>query len=127
MNLDDTTPAASAAQDTSTDDDTLPKGDDDAAGESHANNEVALEGTQASDVTAAAAAGHRCGDHHTPLDEATAAQVTAAAEAAVPGGTVLKVEAEDDGYEAHVMGTDGIEVEVYFDQDFAVLKTVPAG
>ena len=57
-----------------------------------------------------------------PLTGDIADQVTAAAEAAVPGGTVTKVEQEDDGYEAHVTDVDGSEVEVYFDQDLAVVE-----
>ena len=73
--------------------------------------------------------GHRDGEggrgHHdeTPLSGAVADEVTAATEAAVPGGTVTKVEQEGTGYEAHVTDADGNEVEVYFDQDMNVLET----
>ena len=64
----------------------------------------------------------RMGDE-TPLTGSVAEQVTAAAVAAVPGGTVTKVEQEGTGYEAHVTDADGNEVEVYFDQDMNVLET----
>jgi uncharacterized membrane protein YkoI len=56
-----------------------------------------------------------------PLAGDVAAKVKAAAEAKVPGGTVLRVEADGDGgsaYEAHVRKADGSEVEVLVDKDF---------
>jgi uncharacterized membrane protein YkoI len=73
--------------------------------------------------------GGRHGGHGGPggrPDEAaltgdTADKVTAAAKAKVPGGTVLRVEADGDGdsaYEAHVRKSDGTEVEVLVDKDF---------
>ena len=57
------------------------------------------------------------------LTGATAAKVTAAAKAKVPGGTVLRVETDADHgspYEAHVRKADGTEVEVLVDKDFEV-------
>lgn len=67
------------------------------------------------------------GDEHgasteTPLSGAQADAVTAAAEAAVPGGSVTKVEQEGTEFEAHVTDGDGNEVEVHFDADLNVLE-----
>ncbi len=57
----------------------------------------------------------------TPLTGDDATQATAAAEAAVPGGTIIRVETDSDGvYEAHVRKSDGTEVEVKMDKDFKV-------
>lgn len=67
--------------------------------------------------------GHERGGHdETPLTGDLADRVTAAAEAAVPGGTVDRVETDGDGYEAHVTDADGNEVEVHLDQDLDVLE-----
>jgi predicted enzyme related to lactoylglutathione lyase len=54
-----------------------------------------------------------------------ATQVTAAAEAAVPGGTVVRVETDAQGaaYEAHMTDADGTPVTVTFDEDHNVLAT----
>lgn len=51
-------------------------------------------------------------------------QVTAAALAAVPGGTVERVETDDDGavYEAHMTDADGDRVTVTFDADVNVVE-----
>ncbi len=65
--------------------------------------------------------GKRDGMNETPLTGADAEKATAAALAAVPGGTVLRVETDSDGtYEAHVTKSDGTEVEVKMDKDFNV-------
>jgi hypothetical protein len=57
----------------------------------------------------------------TPLTGTDAERATAAAEEAVSGGTVIRVETDSDGvYEAHVRRSDGTEVEVKMDKDFAV-------
>ncbi len=61
----------------------------------------------------------------TPLTGDNAAKATAAAEAAVPGGTVIRVETDSDGgatYEAHVTKSDGTEVVVKLDKDFGVMS-----
>jgi len=60
----------------------------------------------------------------TLLTGTTAQKVKAAAEAAVPGGTVLRVETDSDGspYEAHVRKSDGTEVVVKVDKSFKVTK-----
>ena len=50
--------------------------------------------------------------------------MTAAAEAKVPGGTVVRVETDADGhakYEAHMTKADGTPVTVYVDESFAVV------
>jgi len=55
----------------------------------------------------------------------TAAKVTAAAQAKVPGGTVVRVETDADGnakYEAHMTKADGSRVTVYVNADFEVVS-----
>jgi hypothetical protein len=55
----------------------------------------------------------------------TAAKVTAAAKAKVPGGTIVRVETDADGnalYEAHMTKADGTPVTVYVDRDFNVVS-----
>jgi uncharacterized membrane protein YkoI len=57
------------------------------------------------------------------LPSDVAAQVKAAAEKKVPGGTVERVETDVDHgspYEAHVKKSDGTELEVLVDKDFQV-------
>jgi hypothetical protein len=57
------------------------------------------------------------------LADDVAAKVKAAAEAKVPGGTVLRVETDVDHgspYEAHVRKADGTEVEVLVNESFDV-------
>jgi hypothetical protein len=71
------------------------------------------------------------GAGETPLEGDTAASVTAAAQAAVPDGTVDRVETDSDGspYEAHVTKADGTHVVVKVDAGFAVtaIEDMPAG
>ncbi|HEX4624027.1 MAG TPA: hypothetical protein VH231_06195, partial [Solirubrobacteraceae bacterium] len=48
--------------------------------------------------------------------------------AAVPGGTVARVSAENDGvsgavYEAHATKADGTRVELQFDKDYKLVAT----
>ena len=64
--------------------------------------------------------------NETALTGDTAAKVKAAAEAAVPGGTVLRVENDSDGsaYEAHVRKADGTFVTLKIDASFKVTDTV---
>lgn len=63
----------------------------------------------------------RCdGPKREPLDEATAAKVTAAAEKAVPGATVKKTGKHGDGYFAAMVKEDGTKVLVRMDKDFTV-------
>jgi hypothetical protein len=61
----------------------------------------------------------------TPLTGDVLAQVTAAAQAAVPDGTIVRVETDNDGvYEAHMTRADGTEVIVQVGADYAVTATV---
>jgi uncharacterized membrane protein YkoI len=55
----------------------------------------------------------------------TAAKVTAAAKAELPGATIERVETDADGnakYEAHVRKADGSRATVYVDDDFDVVS-----
>jgi len=63
------------------------------------------------------------------LTGATADKVTAAALAAVPGGTVQRVETDAEGavYEAHMLKADGTPVTVKFDANFNVTGTESGG
>jgi hypothetical protein len=65
------------------------------------------------------------GPGETLLTGATAEKVKAAALAAVPGGTIIRVETDSAGspYEAHVSKADGTEVTVKVDADFKVTAT----
>jgi hypothetical protein len=64
----------------------------------------------------------RHGPGETLLTGTTAAKVKAAALAAVPGGTIIRVETDSAGspYEAHVRKADGSIVTVKVDKDFKV-------
>ena len=63
--------------------------------------------------------GHGPGE--TLLTGSDAEKATAAAKAAVPDGTVLRVETDSDGvYEAHVRKSDGTEVVVAMAKNFTV-------
>jgi uncharacterized membrane protein YkoI len=70
------------------------------------------------------AGGHRDGE--TALTGDDLAKATAAAQAAVPGGTVERAETDADGatYEVHMTKTDGTHVTVELDANFAVTGTV---
>ena len=65
------------------------------------------------------------GPGETLLTGTTADQVKAAALAAVPGGTIIRVETDSAGspYEAHVTKSDGTVVTVKVDANFKVTKT----
>jgi hypothetical protein len=65
------------------------------------------------------------GPGETLLTGTTAEKVKAAALAAVPGGTVIRVETDSAGspYEAHVKKSDGTEVTVKLDASFKVTAT----
>jgi hypothetical protein len=59
-----------------------------------------------------------------------ATKVTEAAQAKVPGGTIIRVETDADGnalYEAHMTKADGTPVTVYVDKDFNVVSTDSGG
>ena len=65
------------------------------------------------------------GPGETLLTDGTASKVKAAALAAVPGGTVIRVETDSAGspYEAHVQKSDGSIVTVKIDNSFNVTST----
>jgi flagellar hook-length control protein FliK len=71
------------------------------------------------------------GAGETALEGDVAAQVTAAAQAAIPDGTVDRVETDSEGspYEAHVTKADGTQVVLKIDENFTVTATedMPAG
>jgi hypothetical protein len=66
------------------------------------------------------------GPNETVLTGDTADKVTAAAKAAVPGATVLRVETDSEGspYEAHMQKSDGSIVTVKIDSNFNVTETI---
>jgi len=73
--------------------------------------------------------GHQRSDE-TLLTGDTASKVTAAAQAKVPGGTVVRVETDADGnalYEAHMVDASGNPVTVYVDKDFGVVSVETGG
>jgi hypothetical protein len=62
----------------------------------------------------------------TPLTGDALAKVTAAAEAKVPGGTIVRVETDADGhakYEAHMTDSSGNPITVYVDASYQVVST----
>jgi hypothetical protein len=65
------------------------------------------------------------GPGETLLTDGTASKVKAAALAAVPGGTIIRVETDSAGspYEAHVQKSDGSIVTVKIDDGFNVTST----
>lgn len=67
----------------------------------------------------------RHGPGETLLTDGTASKVKGAALAAVPGGTVIRVETDSAGspYEAHVQKSDGSIVTVKIDDSFNVTST----
>ena len=68
--------------------------------------------------------GPRGGSGETALTGTDADQVTAAALAAYPEATIQRVETDADGvYEAHLTTTDGQQLTVQIDADFAVTGT----
>ena len=79
--------------------------------------------------------GHPAGPHQangiteTILTGDTATKVTAAAQAAVPGGTIQRVETDAEGavYEAHMLKADGTPVTVKFDANYNVTATETGG
>jgi hypothetical protein len=73
-------------------------------------------------VSTAASTSGQSESGETTLTGTTAQKVRAAALAAVPGGTVVRVETSRDGagYEAHVTKADGTQVVVRVDKNFKV-------
>jgi hypothetical protein len=78
--------------------------------------------SSSSGSTTAASSHPRHGPGETLLTGTTAQKVRAAALAAVPGGTIIRVETDSDGspYEAHVTKADGSKVTVKVDTAFKV-------
>lgn len=66
------------------------------------------------------------GPNETLLTGDTATKVTAAAKAAVPSGTIIRVETDSEGspYEAHIRKADGTYVTVKIDSSFKVTSTI---
>jgi uncharacterized membrane protein YkoI len=96
-----------------------------ASGSGSSNNSATTTTTTPSAPSAQQPWGHQRSDE-TLLTGDTASKVTAAAEAEVPGGTVIRVETDADGnalYEAHMTTADGTPVTVYVDKDFNVVST----
>jgi hypothetical protein len=91
-----------------------------------------IASTTAASTTLAATApnpqhpfGHQRSDE-TPLTGDALAKVTAAAQAKVPGGTIVRVETDADGhakYEAHMTDASGNPITVYVNDAFAVVGT----
>src|SRR5689334_3445913 len=96
-------------------------------------NFLGVAGAQTSSSTPADAGPHTAnGKAETPLTGDDAGKATAAAQAAVPGATVDRVEtdADDSGtYEAHVTKADGSKATVEMDESFNVTSVDegPAG
>lgn len=77
--------------------------------------------SSSSSATATASSGNQSDLGETLLTGTTAQKVRTAALAAVPGGTILRVETSRDGsYEAHVQKSDGTDVVVRLDKNFKV-------
>jgi hypothetical protein len=66
----------------------------------------------------------------TPLTGDALTKVTAVANDAVPGATIVRVETDADGhakYEAHVMKSDGSPATVYVDESFKLVSVEAGG
>lgn len=66
------------------------------------------------------------GPGETVLTGTEADQVTAAAKAAIPDGTIIRVETDNEGsaYEAHVKKADGSIVTLKFDSSYKLTETI---
>jgi len=86
---------------------------------------TATGGTPAATNTAPDPATLTHGPGETLLTGTTADKVKAAALAAVPGGTIIRVETDSAGspYEAHITKSDGTQVTVKVDTNFKVTAT----
>ena len=93
---------------------------------------AATNGSNSPAATAAAQSGRpnpatmKHGPGETLLTGPTAEKVIAAAKAAVPGATVIRVETDSEGaaYEAHMQKSDGSFVTVKLDKSFHVTDTI---
>ena len=98
-----------------------------APGTTSAASAVAAAATTATDAStdSSTTSGQASANPETPLTGDVAAQVTAAAQAAVPDGTIDRVETDNDGvYEAHMTKADGTQVVVQVGADFTVTATI---
>jgi hypothetical protein len=88
------------------------------------NQGTTTTSTTATAPSAAQPWGHQRSDE-TLLTGDTAAKVSAVAQAAVLGGTIVRVETDADGnakYEAHMTKSDGTPVTVYVDDSFNLVS-----
>jgi hypothetical protein len=97
-----------------------------ASGSGSSSNSSSTPAATATPVAAAPSSpwGHQRSDE-TLLTGDTASKVTAAAQAKVPGATIVRVETDADGhatYEAHVVKSDGTPATVYVDSNFNVVS-----
>jgi hypothetical protein len=95
------------------------------AGTLAAGAQSSSSGSSSSDSSTTATAadrGNHAGPGETLLTGTTAPKVRAAALAAVPDGTIIRVETDSDGspFEAHMTKADGTEVTVKIDKAFKV-------
>ena len=104
-----------------------------ASGSKSSSSTTAAAATTTTPSTTAPSAaqpwGHQRSDE-TLLTGDTASKVTAAAQAKVPGGTIVRVETDADGnalYEAHMVDASGNPVTVYVDKDFGVVSVDTKG
>ncbi|HET9675540.1 MAG TPA: hypothetical protein VFP31_12185 [Gaiellaceae bacterium] len=94
-----------------------------AASGNDAANSTAAATTQSNDVRPQGLPPQRSDE--TLLSGDTAAKVTAAAKAELPGATIERVETDADGnakYEAHVQKADGSRATVYVNDNFEVVS-----
>ncbi len=135
---DDLVKATAAAQ-AAVPDGTIERVETDADGATYEAHMTKADGTEvtvkmdanfAVTATEAGGRGHRGGGSRhrdeTALTGDDLAKATAAAQAAVPDGTIERAETDADGatYEAHMTKADGTEVTVKMDANFAVTGTV---
>jgi hypothetical protein len=98
-----------------------------AATTSDTSSTTAATATAPSDATRPDPATMTNGPGETLLTGTEADQVTAAAKAEIPDGTIIRVETDSSGagtYEAHVKKADGTTVTLLFDSSFKVTSTV---
>jgi hypothetical protein len=104
------------------------------AGIAHAASNDSSSSSSTSDTAATAQAPQQGqdpstmtnGPGETLLTGTEADQVTAAAKAAIPDGTIIRVETDNEGaaYEAHVKKTDGTVVTLKFDSSYNLTDTI---
>jgi hypothetical protein len=104
------------------------------AGIAHAATDSGSSSTSSTDAAATATAPQQGqdpstmtnGPGETLLTGTEADQVTAAAKAAIPDGTIIRVETDSEGaaYEAHVKKADGTIATLKFDSSFKVTDTI---